>query len=427
MIEVQLLAVQVIGEVLAGANLTEILRSLWQAHPRLSPQQRGAIQDISYGVLRHYGQLEAILRKLLNKPVQNKPLYYLLVAGLYQLCYSQAPAHAIVDHAVSSSRKITRNPAISGMVNAVLRNFMRQRVQLLDQIKTDDDVARYSYPQWWIDKLRQQYPQNYEAILLAGNEHPAMILRINPQLASISQYQAMLAAHNIESAWLWGNALRLAKPVAVEKLPGFSEGWVTVQDAGAQLAAPLLDAESGMRVLDACAAPGGKSTHLIELAEDIDLTVLDKHEDRLNRLKENFSRLRITGYHLACGDATQPAQWWDGQLYDRILADVPCSASGVVRRHPDIKWLRRSGDIHHFAQTQIAILNALWPLLQRGGKFLYVTCSIFKEENDTVVDRFLTMHNDASRLPCFHEAMHNGQLLPEINHDGFFYALFQKN
>jgi len=427
MIEVQLLAVQVIGEVLAGANLTEVLRSLWQAHHHLSPQQRGAIQNISYGALRHYGQLEAILRKLLNKPVQNKPLYYLLVAGLYQLCYSQAPSHAIVDHAVSSSRKITRNPAISGMVNAVLRNFMRQRVQLLDQIEVNDDVARYSYPQWWIDKLRQQYPQNYKAILLAGNEHPAMILRINPRLTSINQYQGMLEAQNIEFTWLWGNALRLAKPVPVEKLPGFSEGWVTVQDAGAQLAAPLLDAGPGMRLLDACAAPGGKSTHLVELAEGIDLTVLDKHEDRLNRLKENFSRLRMTGYHLACGDATQPAQWWDGQLYDRILADVPCSASGVVRRHPDIKWLRRAGDIQYFAQTQTAILNALWPLLQRGGKFLYATCSIFNEENNSVADRFLSTHNDASRLPCFHEAMHSGQLLPEINHDGFFYALFQKN
>lgn len=426
MIEIQLLAVQAVGEVLAGANLNEVLRHIWQTGPQLTSQQRGAIQDIAYGALRHYGQLDALLRKLLNKPLQDKQLHYLLAIALYQLCYSKAPAHAIVDHAVSSSRKISRNPAISGLINAVLRNFMRQRTALTDEIR-NDEVARYSYPQWWINKLRQQYPQDYEAILLAGNERPAMILRINPLRTSVSHYQTMLTAQGIDSEWLQDNALRLSGPVAVEKLPGFSEGMVTVQDAGAQLAAPLLDAGPGMRVLDACAAPGGKSTHLAELAEGIELTVLDKHEDRLARLTENFSRLKIASYHLVCGDAMNPPQWWDGQLYDRILADVPCSASGVVSRHPDIKWLRRPGDIHHFAQTQMTILNALWPLLQHGGKLLYVTCSIFSEENNAVADNFLAAHHDAGRLPVSREAMNNGQLLPGPYHDGFFYALFQKN
>lgn len=426
MIEVQLLAVQAIREVFAGANLTEVLRNIWQTGSHLTPQQRGATQDIAYGVLRHYGQLDAILHKLLNKPVQDKQLHYLLAVALYQLRYSKAPAHAIVDHAVSSSRKITRNPAVSGLVNAVLRNFMRKRTSLPDQIR-NDDIARYSYPQWWIDKLRQQYPQDYEAILLAGNEHPAMILRVNRLRTSVDHYQAMLDAQNIDSEWLWDTALRLSRPVAVEKLPGFSEGLVTVQDAGAQFAAPLLDVEAGMRVLDACAAPGGKSTHLAELAENIELTVLDKQEDRLARLKENFSRLKIAGYQLVCGDAMSPSHWWDGQLYDRILADVPCSASGVVSRHPDIKWLRRPEDIDHFAQTQTAILNGLWPLLQRGGKLLYVTCSVFNEENDAVADKFLTTHDDASRLPCSHGMLGHGQLLPGSHHDGFFYALFRKN
>lgn len=426
MIEVQLLAVQAIREVFAGANLTEVLRNIWQINSRITLQQRGAIQDIAYGVLRHYGQLNAILHKLLNKPIQDKQLHYLLIVALYQLRYSKAPAHAIVNHAVSSSRKITRNPAISGLINAVLRNFIRKHTSLPDQIR-DNEVARYSYPQWWIDKLRQQYPQDYEAILLAGHEHPAMILRINRLLTSVDHYQAILHAQNIDSEWLWDTALRLSKPVAVEKLPGFFEGLVTVQDAGAQFAAPLLDVETGMRVLDACAAPGGKSTHLAELAEGIELTVLDKQEDRLARLTENFSRLKIAGYRLVCGDAMSPSQWWDGQLYDRILADVPCSASGVVSRHPDIKWLRRSEDIDHFARTQTAILNGLWPLLQRGGKLLYVTCSVFNEENDTVADKFLATHDDASRLPCLHGIPDHGQLLPGSHHDGFFYALFRKN
>jgi len=426
MIEVQLLAAQAIKEVFAGTNLNEVLRGIWQSTPRLTPQQRGAIQDITYGTLRHYGQLDAILLTLLNKPAQNKSLHYLLAVALYQLCYSKTPAHAIVDHAVSSSRKISRNPAISGLVNAVLRNFMRQRTSLLDQTQTSE-IARYSYPQWWIDKLRQQYPQDYEDILLAGNRHPAMILRVNSLHTSIDDYQMMLNSQSIHSERLWDNALLLTKPVAVEKLPGFTEGLVTVQDAGAQLAAPLLDVQAGMRVLDACAAPGGKSTHLAELTGNIELTALDKHEDRLARLTENFSRLKITDYRLAHGDATDPSQWWDGQLYDRILADVPCSASGVVNRHPDIKWLRRSGDIDSFAQAQIAILNTLWPLLQQGGKLLYVTCSVFSEENNQVAERFLSTHQDASRLPVLHEAINNGQLLPGPHHDGFFYALFQKN
>ena len=426
MIEIQLLAVQAIGEVFAGANLNEVLRHIWRTSHHLTSQQRGAIQDIAYGTLRHYGQLDALLRKLLNKPLQDKQLHYLLASALYQLCYSKAPAHAIVDHAVSSSRKISHNPALSGLVNAVLRNFMRKRAALINEIR-DDEVARYSYPQWWIDKLRQQYPQDYETILLAGNEHPSMILRINPLRTSIPHYQAMLETQDIGAEWLWDHALRLSKPVPVEKLPGFSEGLVTVQDAGAQLAAPLLDVNSGMRVLDACAAPGGKSTHLAELVEEIELTVLDKHEDRLARLEENFSRLKIINYHLICGDAMHPSQWWDGQLYDRILADVPCSASGVVNRHPDIKWLRRSGDIRHFAQAQTVMLNALWPLLQHGGKLLYSTCSIFNEENNAVADKFLASHHDASRLPIAREAMNNGQLLPGPHHNGFFYALFQKS
>ncbi|SFU55704.1 16S rRNA (cytosine967-C5)-methyltransferase [Nitrosomonas eutropha] len=426
MIEIQLLAIQAIGEVFAGANLNEVLRNIWQINSRLTSQQRGAIQDIAYGTLRHYGQIDAILHKLLNKPVQDKSLHYLLTIALYQLCYSKAPVHAIVDHAVSSSRKITRNPAASGLINAVLRNFMRQRTSLLDQIKVNE-VARYSYPQWWIDKLRQQYPQDYEAILLAGNEHPAMILRVNSLRTSVNHYQAMLDAQGIGSEWLGDNALQLIRPVAVEKLPKFSEGLVTIQDAGAQFAAPLLDVKAGMRVLDACAAPGGKSTHLAELTENIKLTVLDKYEDRLTRLTENFSRLQITNYQLICGDAMHPSQWWDGQLYDRILADVPCSASGVVNRHPDIKWLRRPGDIGNFAQVQTAILNELWLLLQRGGKLLYATCSVFSEENNLVAEKFLSIHQDASRLPCSHEEINDGQLLPGPHHDGFFYALFQKN
>lgn len=426
MTEIQLLAVQAVGNVLAGANLTEVLRKIRQTRPLLTEQQRGAFQDIAYGVLRHYGQLNTILNALLTKPVPNKNLHYLLLTGLYQLCYSRAPAYTVVDHAVSSSRKISRNHAIPGLINAVLRNFIRQRATLLEQAR-DDEVARYSYPQWWIDKLRQQYPQDYEAILLAGNEHPSMTLRVNQSRITVDTYQVKLKDYGIDSERLGESALKLSKPIAVEKLPGFAEGLVSIQDAGAQLAALLLGAREDMRVLDACAAPGGKSTHLSELTGKIVLTVLDKQEERLVMLKENFSRLKIANYRLICGDAMNPSQWWDGQPFDRILADVPCSASGVVNRHPDIKWLRRPGDIDNFARTQATILNKLWPLLQRRGKLLYATCSVFHEENDSVVSKFLADHRDATMLPCYHRETDCSRLLPNTRHDGFFYALFQKD
>lgn len=424
MIKAQLLTVEAIGKVFSGTNLTGVLREIWQANPLLSNQERGAIQDLTYGVLRHYGQLNTLLNTLLSKTLQDDPLHYLLLVSLYQLCYSQAPAHAIVNHAVTSSRSLVKKRGAPGLVNAILRNFIRQQEALLEQTQ-NDEVAKYSYPQWWIDKLRHQYPENFEAILFAGNYHPSMTLRVNPQFVTISDYQTKLKACAINSEWLWGNALRLVRPVAVEKLPGFNQGLVSIQDAGAQLAAPLLDVGEGMRVLDACAAPGGKSTHLLELAR-IALTALDKNRERLAMVKENFSRLGMHDYQLICGDALEPSQWWDGQLFDRILADVPCSASGVVNRHPDIKWLRRLSDIDAFATTQASILNKLWPLLHRGGKLLYVTCSVFNEENNLLVEKFLSTHEDAQALPCFLEQTHYDQLLPSVRHDGFFYALLQK-
>jgi 16S rRNA (cytosine967-C5)-methyltransferase len=315
-------------------------------------------------VLRYYSQLDTLLQSLLHKPLPDRRLHYLLLVSLYQLNYSKAPVHAIVNHAASSARMLAGNRGASGLVNAILRNFIRQQEMLLAQTK-QDETARYAYPQWWIDKLRQQYPQHYAGILLAGNQHPPMTLRVNQKQITVSDYQARLQACAIDSEWLWGSALRLTRPVAVEQLPGFAEGLVSVQDAGAQLAAPLLDVGAGMRVLDACAAPGGKSTHLMELA-DIKLTVMDKHAERLTMLQENFTRLKMPDYQLICGSALEPSQWWDGQLFDRILADVPCSASGVVNRHPDIKWLRRPGDIETFTQTQRIMLRKLWPLLCTG-------------------------------------------------------------
>ncbi|MDT8363201.1 MAG: 16S rRNA (cytosine(967)-C(5))-methyltransferase RsmB [Nitrosomonas sp.] len=425
MIKTQLLAAQTVDNVMAGANLTDALQAIWQTNTTLTKQQRGAIQNLAYGVLRQYAQLAAVSCALLNKPLQDKRLHHLLLVGLYQLNYSKTTSHAIVNHAVSASRKLTANAGITGLVNAVLRNFIRQQDVLLEQTM-QAETTKFSYPQWWIDKLQQHYPHQYQTILQAGNQHPPMTIRVNQRRIALRDYQAMLAADGIESELLWDNALKLRKPVSVEKLPGFMDGLISVQDAGAQLAAPLLAVSNGMRVLDACAAPGGKSTHLLEMA-DIELTILDNNADRLQKVKENLARLKLSAHQIICGDARHPSQWWHGQLFDRIMVDAPCSASGVVSRHPDIKWHRKPSDVAHFAQTQAAILEGMWPLLQHGAELLYITCSIFQEENNLLVTKFLLDHPDANLLPVAHPQLNDRQLLPNGHHDGFFYALLQKD
>lgn len=425
MIKVQHLAVAAVGRVLAGANLTVVLQEIWRSNPLISHQQRGAIQDLTYGALRYYGQLDALLSLLLDKPLHDLKLRYLLLVSLYQLQYSKAPSYAIVDHAVSTARFLSDKRGAPSLINAVLRNFIRKDSALQEQVKRND-VGKYSHPQWWVDKLRYQYPQHYETILSASNQHPSMTLRVNSRKIKVEAYQKMLDEKGIKANLIWNAALKLDQPVPAEELPGFIEGLVSVQDAGAQLAAPLLDVHDGMHVLDACAAPGGKSTHLMELAQ-VRLTALDSNAQRLARVAENFERLGNKPHRLICGDALYPSEWWDGQLFDRILADVPCSASGVVSRHPDIKWLRRHTDLSVFADNQEKILNALWQTLKRGGKLLYITCSVFHEENWLLIEKFLQSHQDACLLPLVHPAMNQGQLLPNSLHDGFFYALFSKH
>ena len=424
MSKTQLAAISVISKVMAGSSLTAVLQEVWRTEAQLSPQQKGAIQDISYGVLRFYGQLEAIVGCLLKKALDQQCVHYLLLVSLYQLNYTKAQSHTIVDQAVSASRALAQGRGMQGLVNAVLRNFIRQREYWLGKA-AEQDIGRYSYPQWWIDKVRLQYPHHFQSMLEAGNRRPPMTLRVNQRKISIDDYCRLLAEDGLQAERLWQGALRLTQPVGVDNLPGFHAGLVTVQDAGAQLAAPFLDVRDGMRVLDACAAPGGKSTHLLELA-DVSLTSLDNDSVRLVQIAQNLQRLSMVVERLVCADASQPEQWWDGQLYDRILADVPCSASGVVCRHPDIKWLRRETDVVKFATHQQAILNALWKILNKNGKLLYVTCSIFAEENIVQIEKFLENHSDACPLPLSEAGLIDGQLLPTNQHDGFFYTLLQK-
>ena len=419
---IQLSAGQIMQQVLTnGRNLNQVLEESLRRKAVWAPAQRAALQDLSYGTLRFYGQLRALLGMLLHKPMLDQRIYYVLLVALYQLQYSKAAQHAVVDHAVRSAQLL--NAKVSGLANAILRNFLRNQVALLEQAAQDEE-GRYSYPQWWIDELREQYGERSAAILEEGNRHPPMTLRVNRRYGTTQEYLAQLEKRDIAARLIEPDALLLDKPVAVDKLPGFFDGLASVQDAGAQYAALLLDVHDGMRVLDACAAPGGKTAHILENAA-VQMVAVDKDEKRLQRVAENLQRLGLSAQMLA-GDAADPEKWWDGKPFQRILADVPCSASGVVRRHPDIKWLRRRADIAGFAAQQLDILRALWRLLAQDGKLLYVTCSVFHQENEQVIAAFLAQQPDARQLPVILPENSEGQLLPNDQHDGFFYALLRK-
>lgn len=432
--DAQILAVGVLERVATGRNLDTELATVWQQLPRDNPQQRALVQDLCYGVLRHRGALDALLVPLLAKPLRDERLRQLLRIGLYQLQHTHAAPHAVVDQAVQACVAL---PAVAakGLINAVLRSFLRRKAELLAPRVQTNDEARYSFPGWWIKKIRAQYAQQFDDILQAGNRHAPLTLRVNAQRTTRDAYLARLAAEGIAATPLEQSAVVLDKPMPVQKLPGFSEGHVSVQDASAQRAAVLLDAQNAMRVLDACAAPGGKTAHILELA-DVALTALDHDASRLARVTANLQRLGLVERaSVLCGDAANPQAWWDGVPFDRILADVPCTASGVTRRHPDIKWSRRESDIAKFAEQQQTIIDALWRLLAAGGKFLYVTCSVFREENQLQIERFLKRHADARLLELPFNGItaetvqleqHAGQILPDAVHDGFYYALLRK-
>ena len=427
----QQIAADAVNQVLSGRNLTLALPAALASFPDATPQQRGAAADLSYGTLRFYGETNAYLTCLLEKPLTDDRIYTLLLVAIYQLLHDKADAFTVVNqavHAVSQFRKPTPKQWAKGLVNAILRNFLRKKDEFAAKL-AKTEVAIYSYPQWWINKLKTQYPDHWQAILVAGNQHPPMTLRVNTNKITIEEYLQLLERQDIEASHVGGQAVVLTKPVAVEKIPGFSDGVVSVQDYGAQLAAQLLDVQTGMRVLDACCAPGGKTGHILELAE-VQLTAMDSDAGRLQRVQENLSRLQLSA-DLVAADAAV-ADWYDGKPFDRILADVPCTASGIVRRHVDIKWLRREADVTSFAAQQARILPNLWQLLAKGGKLLYVTCSVFNEENQTQVDKFLLHHPEAKQLPLPVDSFKdltrlNGQLIPSTAHDGFFYALLQKN
>ena len=337
--------------------------------------------------------------------------------------------HTLVDQAVAAIRQ--RSPHAGGFVNAVLRRFLRERDALVSQARREP-IARYEHPEWWLERLRLDWPADWERIVVADNQHPPMTLRVNARRSTAEAYRMRLANDGIEAAVTAAGAIVLERPLPVTRLPGFAEGDVSVQDASAQLAAPLLLGSGlppGAYVLDACAAPGGKTAHLLELA-DLDVLAIDRDPSRLVRVDQTLARLGLQA-RTQTADAADPAAWWDGRLFDAILLDAPCSASGIVRRHPDIRWLRRPGDIDALARTQAALLDALWPLLVPGGRLLYCTCSIFRTEGQAQIDAFLQRQPGAALAAT---PPSPGQLLPLSDNqgsaaaaDGFFLTLLEKH
>ncbi len=422
-------AARALGQVLGGgASLSTVLPP---ALERTDPRDRGLLQELCHGVCRWHPQLQAGLDRLLARPLDPREhvIRALLLVGLYQLQHLRIPEHAAVAETVAAAREL-RKPWAVGLTNAVLRAALRRRAELAEILETDG-VARTAHPLWLLARLQQDWPDDWPAIVAANNARPPFTLRINRRVLDREEYRQRLDSGRIaEPVAPVETALVLREPVDPATLPGFAEGWVSVQDAAAQLAAPLLDVQPGMRVLDACAAPGGKTGHLLECAPDLDLTALDQDAARLERVQENLTRLGLKA-RLVAGDARQPADWWDGAPYDRILLDAPCSATGVIRRHPDIKLLRRDSDIAALAGQQHLLLASLWPLLRPGGRLLYATCSVLRQENEQVIAGFLTAQPDAEEQPIFaswgRPLSHGRQILPgEAGMDGFYYALLLK-
>ena len=411
-------AAALVARVAAGRSLSAELE---RAGPDPLDGSRAALADLCYGALRRYGRSQAIVNALSRRAGTTDPLVEaLLWCSFYALESGRYAEYTVVDQAARACVAMQRASA-KGYVNALLRNFLRARAGLEARLG-NDELARHWHPKWWIERVRTAYPSNWEQVLAAGNTHPPMCLRVNARRASPQAYCARLAAEGIAASRIGTAGLLLERPLPVARLPGFAEGEVSVQDAGAQRAAGLLDLCSGQRVLDACAAPGGKSAHILESA-DVELTALDADSARIGTISRDLEKLGLNA-RVRAADCTALGAWWDGVAFERILADVPCSASGVARRHPDIKWLRRDADIAAFAQRQARILDALWRTLAPDGKLLYVTCSIFPEENTAVVDAFTARTPGARRAPLPDGAA--AQFVPGPEHDGFFFALLEK-
>lgn len=425
---------QAVRCVLAGQSLTEALEST----PK---EQKAAVQAISFYCMRHLATAQALSQQLLSKKAPNPLVHALLLVSLCLLTVSrralpegelaqsipQYQDFTVVDETIKASQLHKKTSSFKGLLNACLRRYLREQDSLWALVQQSEQV-RFDYPQWWIDLIKKSYPQQWEVLLNAANLPGPLTLRVNSRKTTREAFSAELKAANMSHQLYGDDAVILDKAVPVQQIPGFDQGVCAVQDAGAQLAASLLPLRHGMRVLDACAAPGGKTAHLLERA-DIHMTAIDIEPKRLARVEENLKKLGLYGgqVRLLQADATTQKPWWDGELFDIVMADVPCTASGIVRRHPDIKWLRQEADVAKTAALQRVIVKNLWSMLKPGGYFLYITCSIFPQEGVEQAAFIKETFSDAIALDA------PGQLLPIADmpnarplHDGFFYALFQK-
>lgn len=399
---------------------------------------RPGVQALAFHALRWLGRAEALRQQLAKRSPPPEADALLCVA--LALCCSEGDtpytAHTLVDQAVEAAKRSEATHHQASFINGCLRRFLREQPELM-ALSEKSPQAVWNHPQWWIDRVRKDHPAQWQAILQANNSQAPLILRINPRKTTQADYLHALALAGINADPVGQHGVILMSARSVPSLPGFAQGHFSVQDAAAQLAAPLLldgltaPAQRRLNLLDACAAPGGKTAHLLELA-DADVTALDIDERRCQRIAQNLQRLGLQA-HIVVGDAGRPADWWDGHLYDAILLDAPCTASGIVRRHPDVRWLRRPTDISQLAAIQAHLLETLWPLLALGGRLVYCTCSVFKAEGEQQVQTFVSRHADAALLPS------PGHLLPQSGagqsafsdnplreHDGFYYASLEK-
>ena len=395
-INLRSLAAQAIEQVIEkGQSLSSVLPPLQQ---KVSDKDKALLQELCFGVLRTLPQLDWLINKLMARPMAGKQrtVHFLIMVGLYQLLHTRIPPHAALAETVEGAVAIKR-PQLKGLINGVLRQFQRQQEALLTEFELSNE--RYLHPDWLLQRIKRAYPKEWQKIVEENNQRPPMWLRVN-------------RTHHTRDAWLelleeagmqgfahenYPDAIRLASPAPVHVLPGFEQGWVTVQDAAAQRSVNFLAPKNGERILDLCAAPGGKTTHILEAAPESSVLAVDVDEQRLSRVYENLKRLGMKA-EVKQGDGRTPSQWCGNEKFDRILLDAPCSATGVIRRHPDIKWLRRDRDIKELAQLQSEILDAIWPHLKSGGTLVYATCSILPEENSQQVRAFLTRTSDAQLI-----------------------------
>jgi len=426
---VRSVAANILHGVLKGGSLTRLLQ---EQAKTVAVTDRPLLAEMVYGSCRWYHQLDAILARVMQKPLRkrDKDIHALIIIGLYQLNFMRIKPHAVLTETVNAARHIGK-PMFTRLVNGILRRFQRERETLLEEIKRTDE-ALYSMPAWLLDELKTAWPEQWQQVAQAMLRQPPLTLRLNTQRVPVKIYLQKLIEAQLSGRPVKGlpGALMLDKAVPVEKIPGFDQGDVSVQDAGAQLAAVLLDAKPGSTVLDACSAPGGKTGHILETGNGLNMTAIDIDKQRLQKVTDNLQRLGLAA-RLQVADVSKAEGEWVNQQYDFILLDVPCSATGVIRRHPDIKLLRRLTDINDLVRLQQKILLNIWPLLKPGGRLLYATCSLLPIENEKQVDWFLQQHQDAVELSLETQVeslrrQHGIQLLPGMMTDGFYYSLLEK-